>query len=283
MSPELEAKHGRLQGILRGLDSVAVAFSGGVDSTLLYKVAHDVLGDRAVAVTATSETYPEREWEEARAVAASIGGRHLSVGTRELDRENYRKNPIDRCFFCKDELFEIVGRKAAELGLKAVAYGANADDLGDHRPGRRAASERGVVEPLVAAGMTKAEVRALARELGLPNWDRPSYACLGSRFPYGVEITEKRLHQVRDAEEALHALGFRVFRVRYHGEVARVEIGEGEIPRALEDGTRREILRRLRATGFAYVALDLEGYRTGSMNEVLPAEIRMPPRRGTGT
>lgn len=263
----LEIRYGRLQAILREMGEVLVAFSGGVDSTFLVKVAFDVLGDRAVAVTADSPSLPRRELEEARRLAAEIGVRHLVIETHELDDPRYAANPSNRCYFCKTELFTRLEGLARELGFRWLAYGENADDALGHRPGAQAAQEFGVRSPLREAGLTKADVRALSRRLGLPVWDKPAFACLSSRFPYGSTITAEKLRQVEVAEQVLWELGFRQFRVRHHGDIARIEVGREERIRLLE--VAEEVSDRLRALGFLYVTMDLLGYRTGSMNEVL--------------
>jgi uncharacterized protein len=248
-----------------GVPAAVVAFSGGVDSSLVLAVAVRALGsDRVVAATATSPTYLDEELAAAAGVATSLGVEHLVFRTREFDDPRFVENSRDRCYFCKAGMLDELTAAAAERGA-VVVDGANADDAGDHRPGMRAAAERGVLQPLLAAGITKAEVRRLARDLGLSTWDAPQQACLASRVPYGEPITPGKLAAVAAAEKALHELGFRQCRARHHGDVARLEIEGAQLERAF--ALRAEIARRVREAGFAYVALDLDGFRTGSMNE----------------
>ena len=264
----LAIKVERLRSILGGLDSALVAFSGGVDSTYLLRVARELLGDRCVALTTVSPTTPEHDLADARALAAAFGVAHLVVDTNELDVPGYAENPVDRCYLCKDNLFVICTAEAARRGLDAVLDGANLDDLGDHRPGLTAAAEQGVRHPLVEAGFSKADVRAASRALGLATWDRPASPCLSSRFPYGTRITPERLAQVAAAERALRAEGVRELRVRWHeGGVARIEVGPDDMPRVL--ARRDAVVAAVRAAGFAYVTLDLTGFRSGSLNELL--------------
>ena len=266
----MDQRLAELRQLLRGLERVVVAYSGGVDSAFLLQVAHQELGARAVALTAVSPSYPESELDEARATAAAIGARMLEVETHEMAREGYRQNAGDRCYFCKTELFEVAAEHAARLDLGVLCYGAIPDDLGDHRPGMRAADEHQVRAPLVEAGLTKADIRELSRRMGLDTWDKPASACLSSRFPYGTEITPARLNQVGRCEARLHLLGLRQVRARYHGELVRVELAPDELPKVFEDPElRHRVVEACKAAGFKFVALDLEGYRSGSANEAL--------------
>jgi uncharacterized protein len=249
------------------MESVAVAYSGGVDSTLLLKIAHDELGEHAIAVTADSPSLPRRELQEAQAIAASIGARHICLATNELIDANYLANTPQRCYFCKSHVGDELMAYARANGYRFVIDGNNADDVGDHRPGRRAAQERGIRSPLQEAGLAKAEIRTWARELGLPNWDKPAAACLSSRIPYGTPVSVEALAQIERAEGFLREQGFRQLRVRHHGPVARLELDAVDFPRLLE--LRHAVVTALREMGFAYVALDLSGFRSGSMNEVL--------------
>ena len=261
-------KRQKLEQILRDMGGCVIGFSGGVDSTLLFAVAVAALGERALAVTATSETYPERELHEAEALARRLGGRHRVIVSEELDLPGFMQNPVDRCYHCKKELFAKLRAIADDEGIATVVDGSNVDDRGDYRPGRQALAELGVRSPLEEAGFTKEDVRALARQLGLPNWNKPAFACLSSRFPYGTEITREKVSQVGRAEESLRELGLQVLRVRHHGDVARIELGDEEFSLVVND-LRAEVVTRVKAAGYAYVALDLLGYRTGAMYEVL--------------
>ena len=269
-SPELaEEKERGLLTRLGELRSMIVALSGGTDSAYLAWAAHRALGERALSVTALSESYSAFDREQVEIFLKATRVRHEFVETHELENPAYRANAADRCYYCKDELFSVLDGLARERGFAAVAYGVNADDITDFRPGHRAAAEHQVLTPLLEAKLHKEEIRFLAKRAGLPCWDRPASACLSSRLPYGTEVTPERLSLVERGEAALRQLGFKQFRVRLHDRLARVEIAQDELPRALDPGMAAEISRALKAAGFSYVALDLEGYRQGSLNEML--------------
>lgn len=261
-------KERALRDTLSSLGSVVVAYSGGVDSAYLACVAYDTLGDRAVAVTADSPSYPERHRQMAVQIAEQFGFRHEIIQTSELERPEYRANPANRCYYCKHELYTHLARIAAERGA-VVVDGNNADDRGDYRPGRQAAREFGVRSPLDDANLSKADIRELARLAGMPTWDEPASACLSSRIPYHSEVTDEKLRTIERAENVLRAHGFRVLRVRHHDDLARIELGRAELSRALEPEMSATLVRELKAIGYRYVTIDLQGYRTGSLNEGL--------------
>src|SRR4051794_26825245 len=258
---ELAAKRQATIDRLHGLGSALVAYSGGVDSALLLALAVDALGDKAIAFTALSPAVASDELDGARAVAKQIGARHVERKSNELEDPRYAKNPVNRCYYCKTELYTLAEQEARALGLAHVVSGTNADELADYRPGLQAAGERSIVQPLAEAGLTKAEIRELSRQLGLPTWDKPQQPCLSSRIPYGTEVTAERLRQLADSEMALRALGLREFRVRYHGEIARIEVGEGELETLVRQ--RNRAVEALKAAGFKFVSLDLEPFRSG--------------------
>jgi uncharacterized protein len=253
---------------LASLGSVIVAYSGGADSAYLALVAHRTLGDRAVAITADSPSYPERHRQLAIQIARDFGLQHEIIQTHELDRPEYRANPSNRCYYCKHELYTHLSRIASGRGA-VIVDGNNADDRGDYRPGRQAAREFGVRSPLDEVDLTKDEIRELSRRAGLPTWDEPASACLSSRIPYHNEVNDEKLRAIERAEEGLRALGFRVFRVRHHDDLARIEVARAEMPRALEPDTAAAMVRAVKDAGYKYVSLDLQGYRTGSLNEGL--------------
>lgn len=265
MSAKLEG----LKDILKATEGLLVAFSGGVDSTFLLAVAHRVLGDRAVAFTASSPTAPPGELEASQELARNMGCRHIVLASHELENSAFAQNPVNRCYFCKDELYRICRLEADRLGFATIVDGTNLDDLKDHRPGLKAAKEWRVRHPLVEAQLTKEEIRAFSRDLNLPTWDKPAVACLSSRFPYGVTINVERLAKIAACERFLQELSFRQFRVRYHGELVRIEVGRAEMERLFDAATREAVVEKFREVGFSFVTLDLQGYRTGSMNEPL--------------
>ena len=275
---ETQVKLHALEAQLRGLGSVMVAYSGGVDSAYLAATAHRVLGDRMVAVLADSPSLARRDMEQALAFAQTIGMPVRVIQTDELDKPEYQRNDADRCFHCKTELFDGMQALGAKLGYGNIAYGMNADDTRDFRPGQRAAREHDVLAPLADAGLSKLEVRALAKEAGYTLWDRPAAPCLSSRVEYGRTVTREVLAQVEQAEDSMRRLGFREFRVRHHGELARVEIARVEMPKALSMEMLDAITAALRSAGFQYITLDCGGFRSGSLNAVLPAEVLL--RRG---
>lgn len=269
----LNNKLEKLKNIIKGQNSAVVAFSGGVDSTFLLSVAAKVLGDKVVAVTAHSSTYPERELREAISFAEENSIRHRVITSEELDVEGFSDNPVNRCYLCKNELYEKIKAVADEEGMECIFEGSNVDDLGDFRPGMQAVREHGVISPLREAQLTKEEIRILSKEMGLKTWDKQAFACLSSRFPYGEKITKERLQMVDRAEQLLLDLGFNQVRVRFHSNIARIEVTQQSFEKIIEPSVREKIYNEFKKIGFMYTALDLKGYRTGSMNEGLsPSE-----------
>lgn len=264
----------QLKGLIKSYGGLAVAFSGGVDSTLLMEVAHEVLGKKCLAVIATSSTYPKREYESALAWVQERCIRHMVIISEEIDIPGFRDNPPDRCYFCKKELFSRIQREVGRLGIHVIADGANFDDTGDFRPGIRAARELGVKSPLMECGLTKEDIRAISREVyGLPTADRQSMACMASRIPYGSPITHEKLGQIEAIEGFLAEKGFKVYRARHHGDLLRLELGEEDREKLHTGGLASEIVEVAKKNGFVYVTLDLQGFRSGSMNEVLQPEV----------
>ena len=267
---DIQEKLIKLKTYLQSLGRVAVAFSSGVDSTFLLKVAQDVLGEQVIAVTANPYSFPSRELEETKAFCRERGIRHFIVELNELEIPGFSQNPPNRCYLCKKEIFGKMKNIARDENIPHVVEGSNMDDNGDYRPGTMAVSELGIESPLREAGLYKEEIRSLSKEMGLPTWDKPSFACLSSRFPYGESITEEKLAMVEQAEQLLFDKGFRQARVRIHDRMARIEVLPQELGRLIEGDIREEIVSVLKSYGFAYISMDLEGYRTGSMNEVIP-------------
>jgi len=265
----MEEKLANLKRILSNMGSALIAFSGGVDSTFLLKVAHDVLGEKTVAVTASSETYPVSELEAAKRIARKLGVKHLIIQTEELSKQEFVKNSPQRCYFCKKELFSRLNKIAKEQGLNYVADASNYDDLADFRPGMQAGQELGIRSPLKEAGLTKAEIRSLSHKMNLSTWNKPSLACLASRIPYGTRITREKLQRVNEGERFLRGLGIRQLRIRDHDGIARIEVAQEEMGLFWQENLVRLIIDKLKKLGYTYVTLDLEGYRPGSMNEVL--------------
>ena len=267
MNGDSKVKLEQLKNNLKQMKCVAIAFSGGVDSTFLTKVAYEVLGEKAIAVTATSSTYPQRELEQAKQFTKNIGMKHILINSEETEIENFSDNPNNRCYYCKKELFSIIKQFAKENHLNYVLDGSNADDTSDYRPGLKALEELGVISPLKDVGFTKQEIKDLSKDMQLDTWDKPAFACLASRFPYGIKITKSKLMQVEKAESFLFSLGVKQFRVRYHDEIARIEVLKNDFQTVLDNS--EEITKYFKEIGFKYITLDMEGYRTGSLNEGL--------------
>jgi len=263
----LSQKFNKLKNILSKMENAIVAYSGGVDSTLLLKVAGEVMGENVLAITASSPTYPQKEIKAARDMARNLGIRHITITTDELSNPEFFSNPLNRCYFCKKELFSRLKEIAEKNRIRFILDGSNYDDRKDFRPGDRAKQEFGIRSPLAEAGLTKKDIRVLSKKMGLPTWDKPSLACLASRFPYGSSLNRAELKMVNKAEEYLHALGFRQVRVRHYGNTARIEVEKSKIPLLVNHSSM--VVRKLKRLGYTYITVDLEGYRTGSMNEVL--------------
>lgn len=268
----MDAKYHQLKALLQRTERALIAFSAGVDSTFLLKVAHDTLGPRAIALTASSASVPPGELDSARAFVKQLGCRHIVIDSHELDNPSYAQNPVNRCFFCKDELYRICREEADKIGIETIFDGTNLDDLKDHRPGLKAAEQWQVKHPLVEAQMTKDDIRRYSLALNLPTWDKPSSPCLSSRFPYGTAIDLTKLKQVAACEVFLKENGFREFRVRYHGDLARIEVAQTEIDRLFDKDLRSAIVEKFKTTGFKQITVDLQGFRSGSLNEGLKKE-----------
>ncbi len=266
---DLKKKKDKLKQIISDMESIVIAYSGGVDSTFLIKFAHDILGAKAIAVTARSSTYPEREFKEASDYAAEIGIKHIIITSEELDIEGFSNNPKNRCYFCKKELFTKILDIAKTNDIKYVADGSNTDDIDDYRPGRKAIKELNIRSPLIEAGLSKQDIRDLSKEMNLPTWNKPAFACLASRIPYGNTISKEKLNMIDKAEQYLIDMGFVQFRVRHHGDVARIEVLQSEIEKFNNIELRDRVYKKFKEIGFPYTALDLMGYRTGSMNETI--------------
>jgi uncharacterized protein len=267
MNGELASKIEQLKNNLKQMDSVAVAFSGGVDSTFLLKMAHESLGEKAIAVTAVSPVFPQNECKEAKQFTNNIGITHKLINSGEISIDNFSKNPTDRCYYCKKELFTKIKQIADKEKISFVLDGSNADDVNDYRPGFKALRELGIVSPLSDVGLTKGEIRRYSKEIGLDTWDKPAFACLASRFPYGIKITKEKLKMVEQAEDFVRNLGIKQFRVRFHEDIARIEVLKDDFQTVLEDSD--EISKKFKDLGFKYVTLDIDGYRSGSLNEVI--------------
>jgi len=275
----LEQKLERLRSIFRPMESLMVAFSGGVDSSFVLKVAFEELGERVLALTTTSPTMPDEDRDSAEHIAQMVGARHLVIESNELEIPGYASNPVNRCYLCKHNLFEVCEDQASRLKIEHIVDGLNLDDLHDYRPGMQAAAEKRVRHPLVEAELTKAEIRELSRDLMLPTWDRPASPCLSSRFPYGTEITLEGLEKVARGEKFLRSLGFRIVRVRYHGDIARIELAQDEMSRILDPEVSARIEQEFKRIGFRFSALDLKGFRSGSLNEGVVLATAASPQR----